>query len=174
MRKVYLIIVLLVCSGCIWKINETKNTYALTSEQMYEIGDTVQVNGFSFYIIDSQFIDLANYPEFSQLYETKSGVECIVLKCEIKNNSSEMKKIDSSFLTISSLGVAQQTDYFLFKTINDDNAALNINLGSSQSIVQYYPFVLVSDFNYKHENYKNKSIYLHLELYPNKKTIKVN
>ncbi|WP_430830405.1 hypothetical protein [Clostridium ihumii] len=158
------------------------NKYPSPIVEEHKLNEAVEYNGVKitakeFKILNDKELEKMNLPDntFSKEYD-EGKMKVLLVKLNVKNDSNEVKNIESYMFSISTLQWCTGPDMKVFNVINGDNSTMNLNLKPGEEATNDYPYVIVADsFNDKFwSNLENEKFKLVLNLYPINKSINLN
>jgi len=95
---------------------------------------------------------------------------------KVKNISSETKNIETGPFTIATVNWSNGLNLMLYESINEPNSRVYLELKPGEEVTSIYPYTMIkSNFDKKGwEQIENEKFSLVLNLYPVKKSIKLN
>lgn len=181
-KIIFIIMFILIGIAIVSRYIYINNKYPSPIVEEHKLNEEVEYNGVKitakeFKILNDKELEKMNLPDntFSKEYD-EGKMKVLLVKLNVKNDSNEVKNIESYMFSISTLQWCTGPDMKVFNVINGDNSTMNLNLKPGEEATNDYPYVIVADsFTDKFwSNLENEKFKLVLNLYPINKSINLN
>lgn len=179
-NKIILLVFIVLMAGIfITRYIYINNKYPKPIVEEYNLNEPVEHNGFEITAKDFQILqdeDLRKLnPDKGILYEDEE-MKGMFVTLKIKNVSDETKKIETAPFKIATINWSNGLDLSLFEAINGETSRTYLELNPGEEVTSVYPYTTIKSHFHKKgwEQIGNEKFSLVLNLYPVKKSIKLN
>lgn len=171
------IVVLIIVIGI--RYREINNQYPQAKEEEYSLRDKIDYRGIEisveeFRLIDNDEITKMNLKE-SEFYKENER-KAIVATVNLKNNSSEMKSIESDYFEAATLDWHNGLNYEMFTILNGGEKSAYVELNPKDEITLQLPYEMF-DFQFKRDTWDSieyLQFNLVFDIYPVKRFVKLD
>ncbi|MEG2935096.1 MAG: hypothetical protein RR844_01250 [Clostridium sp.] len=179
-NKIILLVFIVLMAGIfITRYIYINNKYPKPIVEEYNLNEPVEYNGFEITAKDFQILQDEDLRKLNLdkgiLYEDEE-MKAMFVTLKIKNVSAETKKIETAPFRIATINWSNGLSALLFQAINEDISRTYLELKPGEEVTSVYPYTMLKiHFDKKGwEQINNEKFSLVLNLYPVKKSIKLN
>lgn len=174
---VVIILIIIIVVGV--KFKNINDKYPKAKEEEYTLGDMVSYRGIELIVKDVKIIEndeiLKMNLRESEFYKNDKR-KAIVATVNFKNNSNEVKSIESDYFEAATIDWHNGLNYEIFSVLNGSDKSAYIELKPKEEITLQLPYEMF-DFQFKSKIWNNTDelhFKLVLDIYPTKKVVNLD
>jgi len=178
-KIIFLVCIVLMTGIFITRYVYINNKYPKPTVEEYNLNEPVEYNGVEITAKDFQFLqdeDLRKLDLDKGILYDDEETKGMFVTLKVKNISSETKNIETGPFRIATTNWSNGLDLMIYQSINKPNSRTYLELKPGEEATSTYPYTMIkSHFDKKSwAQIENEKFSLVLNLYPVKKSIKLN